>query len=151
MNTFLHLWQCLAQVFLEWEMFQINVVEKIETHILYTVTFCFRKLCHLWDNVTKFGGTRRAKNVTIIHTRIVCWISKATCKHAHAHAHAAGHARTHARTHTHTHTHKSIYFLLFHGKNDSWTRLIFTLYIHFVSCCPYLQHTTEISMPPAGF
>jgi hypothetical protein len=42
-----HLWQCLAE-FLEWEMFQIKVVEKIKTHILCAVTF-FRKLYHLWE------------------------------------------------------------------------------------------------------
>jgi len=31
-------------------MFQTKVVEKIKTHILYSVT-CFRKLYRLWDNV----------------------------------------------------------------------------------------------------
>ena len=39
MNTFPHLWQYLAE-FLDWEMFEIKVVEKINTHILYSVTFC---------------------------------------------------------------------------------------------------------------
>ena len=57
MKTFLHLWQYLADFFLEWEMFQIKVVEKIKTHILCSVTF-FWKLCHLWDNVEKYGGAR---------------------------------------------------------------------------------------------
>ena len=35
---------------LEREMFQTNVVEKIKTHILYSVTFS-RKSYRLWDNV----------------------------------------------------------------------------------------------------
>jgi len=34
-------------------MFQINVGEKINTHILFSVTF-FRKSCRLWDNVEKY-------------------------------------------------------------------------------------------------
>jgi len=37
-----------AQLFLEWEMFQAKVVEKIKTHILCSVTFT-RKLRRLWD------------------------------------------------------------------------------------------------------
>jgi hypothetical protein len=38
-------------------MFQLNVVEKIKTHILYPVTF-FRKACILRDNVEKYDGAR---------------------------------------------------------------------------------------------
>jgi len=33
-------------------MFQTKVVEKIKTHILFSVTI-FRKSCRLWDNVEK--------------------------------------------------------------------------------------------------
>ena len=36
-----------------------NIVEKIETHILYSVTF-FQKSCRLRDNVQKYGGSREA-------------------------------------------------------------------------------------------
>jgi hypothetical protein len=39
MKLFSHLWQYLAEFFLEWEIFQINVVEKIKIHILRPVTF----------------------------------------------------------------------------------------------------------------
>ena len=49
-KTDTHFWSYLAQFFLEWEMFQTKVVEKIKTHILFSVTF-FRKSCRLWDNV----------------------------------------------------------------------------------------------------
>ena len=52
MKTFIHFWWYLAQFFLEWEMFQTKVVEKIKTHILCPVTF-FRKSCRLWDNLEK--------------------------------------------------------------------------------------------------
>jgi len=34
-------------------MFQTNVVEKIKTHILGSITF-FPKKCRLWDNVEKY-------------------------------------------------------------------------------------------------
>jgi hypothetical protein len=39
MKTYVHLWQYLTKFFLEWETFQTKAVEKIETHILCTVTF----------------------------------------------------------------------------------------------------------------
>ena len=57
MKTFSHLWQYLAYFFLEWEMFQIKLVDKIKAHILYSVTFSW-KSCRLWDNVEKYGGAR---------------------------------------------------------------------------------------------
>jgi len=44
-------------------MFEANVVQKIKTHILCSITFFFfRKSCRLWDNVGKIlyrlGGHR---------------------------------------------------------------------------------------------
>ena len=53
MKTILHFLLYLAQFFLEWEIFQTNVVEEIKTHILCSVNL-FRKSCPLWDNVEKF-------------------------------------------------------------------------------------------------
>jgi hypothetical protein len=35
MKTYVHLWYYLAEFFLEWEMFQTEVVERIKTHILF--------------------------------------------------------------------------------------------------------------------
>ena len=43
MKTATHFWKYLAQFFLEWEMFQIKVVEKIKTHILCSVTYFPKK------------------------------------------------------------------------------------------------------------
>ena len=57
MKTYSHLWRYLAYFFLEWEIFQIDVVEKIKTHVLCPVT-SFQKPCTLWDNVKKYGGAR---------------------------------------------------------------------------------------------
>jgi len=36
-------------------MFQTKIEEKIKIHILCPV-IVFRKSCHLWDNVEKFGS-----------------------------------------------------------------------------------------------
>ena len=58
METNIHFWSYLAQPFLEWEMFQTKVVQKIKTHILCSITFFFRKSYCFWDNVEKYcrGG-----------------------------------------------------------------------------------------------
>ena len=57
-------------------MFQTKVVEKIKTHILYSMTFW--KSCRLWDNVEKYGGAREATDYYMIeHMRFACRISKA--------------------------------------------------------------------------
>ena len=41
MNSNIYFLSYLAQFFLEWEMFQTNVVDKIKTHILCSVAFFF--------------------------------------------------------------------------------------------------------------
>ena len=48
MNTNIHFDTYLVQFFLEQEMFQAKVVEKIKTHILFS-TFFSCKSCRLWD------------------------------------------------------------------------------------------------------
>jgi hypothetical protein len=63
MKTYVHLH--LTPFFLEWEMFQTKVTEKIKTHILCSITF-FRKSCRLWDNVEKYGSARQAINDNIV-------------------------------------------------------------------------------------
>jgi hypothetical protein len=65
-NMFLCL-NCIGLLFLtvsRWslfrmKMFQMKVVEKIETHILCSIPF-LRKSSRLWDNVEKCSGTRHA-------------------------------------------------------------------------------------------
>ena len=41
MKTNIHFWPYLAEFFLEWEMFETKILEKIKTHILCVVTFFF--------------------------------------------------------------------------------------------------------------
>jgi hypothetical protein len=58
MKTFSHSRQYLVEFFLEWEMCEIKVVEKIRSHILCSATPPPpRKPYHLWDNVM-YGGDR---------------------------------------------------------------------------------------------
>ena len=71
----------LGHSFLEWEMFQTKVVEKINTHILCSVTF-FRNLYCLWDNVGKYCIETDRPQMTIWRMRIACWIPKATNTHS---------------------------------------------------------------------
>jgi hypothetical protein len=53
MKTFSHLRRYLADFFLEWEIIQINILEKTKTYISCSVI-----LRRLWDNVEKYGGAR---------------------------------------------------------------------------------------------
>ena len=88
-----------------------KIVEKIKTHILYSVTF-FRKSCRVWDNVEKHGGAREAADNNIIRRmRFVCRITKAT----------------------HTHTQNMYYLVVLRGNSASRKRLNITLYIYCVS------------------
>jgi hypothetical protein len=92
-KTFSHLWH-LAEFFLQREMFQIEGLEKIRTHMLCSIPF-FQWSCLLWDNVKKYSGAREAA----IWRRVACWISKATRAQAHAHTPATSHPPP---PHTHT-------------------------------------------------
>jgi hypothetical protein len=55
----------LAQFFLEWEMFQINFVEKINTRIVFSNIFF--KSCRLWDNVEKYYRKGQATDDNMAH------------------------------------------------------------------------------------
>ena len=88
MKTNLHFWSYLAQLFLELEMFQTKVVEKIKTHILCSKTF-FRQSCRLWGNVEKYCTAGRAEDGNMADAR--CMLD------------AYGYTHTHKHTHTHTH------------------------------------------------
>jgi hypothetical protein len=63
-------------------MFRTNVVEKIITHFLYTVTFS-RISCRLWYNVEQCSRFRQATDDSVLqHMRFACWITKATDIHS---------------------------------------------------------------------
>ena len=75
-------WAYLAQFFLEWQMFQREVVEKTKTYILCSITPFFQKSCHLWDNVEICWRAGQATDDnTIRHMQFACQITKATNTH----------------------------------------------------------------------
>ena len=65
----------------EREILQTNVVEKIKTHILCSITF-FQKSCRLCDNVEKYCRAGQATDDNIRRMRIACWLPKATNTHS---------------------------------------------------------------------
>jgi hypothetical protein len=79
---YVHLLQYLAELFLEWEVSQIEVVGKIKTHILCSIAPC-RKSCCFWDNVEKYGRAGQATEDTVTQRmRFSCWLTKATNTHS---------------------------------------------------------------------
>ena len=84
----------LAKLFLEWETFQIKVVDKIKIHISCFVTFS-RNACRLWDNVEKCGGDSgcRQYGACALHA----WLVR-----LHTSVAAPVHQRPHPTTRTHT-------------------------------------------------
>ena len=84
MNSYLHLWMYLAELFLEREIFQKKICRANQnTHFIFKRFFFFRKSCPLWDNVEKYSTERKDINYSIILCmRFVCWISKATDTHS---------------------------------------------------------------------
>jgi len=62
-------------IFLNWEVFQINVAEKLKTHTLCLITF-FNNLAFyeiMWKNIVQPDKLQ----MTIWRMRIACWMSKA--------------------------------------------------------------------------
>jgi hypothetical protein len=80
MTTYVRLWLNRAQ-FLEWDMFQTIVLEKIKIHILYSINiFSFENRAFfeiMWKNMVEPDKP----HMTIWRMRIACWITKATGKH----------------------------------------------------------------------
>jgi len=71
MKTNVRLWKYPAQFFVQWEMFQTEVADKIKTRILYSITFLL--IVPFWDEVEKYGTARHATDGNIIwHMRFVC-------------------------------------------------------------------------------
>jgi hypothetical protein len=62
--------------------FRRNVVEKIKTHILCSISF-FKKSCCFGDNMQKYVTARQATDGNIIcGMRFACWITKAKNTHS---------------------------------------------------------------------
>ena len=128
MKTFSHLWQYLAEFFLEWEMFQIKVVEKIKTHILCSVTFFFLPKIVPFVRTSKSMVEPSRPQITC-HVRVACWLIKATRAQAHVCSRASSPTHTYI-THAHKHTEICNIYCFSTKRVVSWTRLSVTLYVH---------------------
>jgi hypothetical protein len=82
MKTNIHFLSYPTHFFLELEMFQTNVVEKIKTYILCAATFLENRAVYekMWKNILE----RDRPQITIWRTRIACWVPKATNTHTHS-------------------------------------------------------------------
>jgi hypothetical protein len=78
MKTNIHFLSLLA-LFLEWELFQTNFVEKIKTHILWSITFFVVENCTvheiMWKNLVQPG---RPRMTTWVLMWIACEVPKST-------------------------------------------------------------------------
>jgi len=67
MKTDVHFLSYLNRFFLEREMFQKKVVEKIITHISGSARLFFFKLCLLWGNVERYCRAGQATDDNMAH------------------------------------------------------------------------------------
>jgi hypothetical protein len=65
-----------TELFLEWEIFPIEDVEKIKTHVLYSVTFLKKFVMYkiMLKNMVEMDRSQ----IAIWYMQFVCQISKAT-------------------------------------------------------------------------
>ena len=76
----MYIYDCVAESFLVWEEFQINLERKI--HILCLVTFFSLENRTVYENVEKHGWVGQATDDNIIRRmHFACWITKATNTH----------------------------------------------------------------------
>jgi len=80
MKTNIHILSYLAHFFLEFEIFQTNITEKIKPHTFCSVTF-FSESHAVYDKMWKNMVERGRPHGTIWRMRIACWIPKATDTH----------------------------------------------------------------------
>ena len=79
MKTDTHFSSSLTLLFLEWEMFRTQIVQKIAAHVLCSVTDLQNRAFYgiMWKKYC-----RTVQNTKIWRMHIVCWIPKATNTHS---------------------------------------------------------------------
>ena len=70
-------WSHLSQFFLEWEMVQTKVVEKIKIHILCLIFFFFENRAD-YEIMCKYTVVPERPRITKRRMRTTCWICNAT-------------------------------------------------------------------------
>jgi hypothetical protein len=78
MKTNIQFSSYLTHFFLEWDMIQINFVEKIKTHILCSITFFPLENRAFYDIMWKNIVEQNMPQMAIWSMHIACWILKAT-------------------------------------------------------------------------
>ena len=81
MKSNIHFWSYLAHFLLQWEMVEIEFVEKTETHIIFSIIFYLKiqQFVRLFKKkyIVEWGGL----GITIWRMHIACWIPKAANTH----------------------------------------------------------------------
>jgi hypothetical protein len=91
-NISSHFGSYLAHFFLEWQMFETEVVEKIKTFLIFTIIrLCWKILLNRADQWWRYNTA---------HAR--CVLDTKGSTHTHTHIHTT---HTHTLTHSHSHTH----------------------------------------------
>ena len=129
----IYFWSYLAQLFLDWKIFQTKVLEEIKTsHFVFSNFFFFENRAVyeiMWKNILKLDGPQ----MTIWRMRIACWITKPLTPHTH--------------THTHTHTLAICNTYCFPLQQYLQVRAsILHLYVNYL----FLFHNCFANMPKCG-
>jgi hypothetical protein len=69
MKTYSHLYNIIAEFFLEWEVFKTKICR--ENQITYYVKFFFRKSCCLWNDVKHIAGKNMSQIITQHNNMVV--------------------------------------------------------------------------------
>ena len=125
MKTFSHLWKYLAEFFLEWEAFQIKVVQKIKTHFMFSTFFSENRAIY---EITSKNVVEPERLQVALWRRVVCWTSKAT------RASARALTPTHSPTRAYMHIEICNTYCFLTATLVSWMRLRVTVYVHCLSC-----------------
>jgi hypothetical protein len=80
MKTNIYFWSFIAQFFLKSEMFQLKFVERIKTHVLFSIIF-FSKIVPFMRQCKKHLKQKRPE-MKIWILRIACWILKVKNTHS---------------------------------------------------------------------
>ena len=114
MKTFSHLYQYVTEFFLDWEIFQIKFVEKIEEYTLCSVIF-FPKIVPFFK-YGKITWSQRGRRCNKAHGRYMLdkYVTRAQAQsHALEHPHTHTHPNTHMHALTHAFTQKHVILIAF--------------------------------------
>jgi hypothetical protein len=123
-----HLWSYLAQFFLEWVIFWTMVVQKVKTHIWYSVIFFF-------ENRAVYEIMWKKKNIVEpVRPQMTKWRMHIACLMPKV-------------TDTYTHSEYVILIVLLTATKIARKRPSVTLYVHCLSCFQAKNNLNRIRRP----